>query len=220
LTLTRYGIDVLIGVAIIAVVLFGLAVWTDTLWLRIVLIAIGTFILVFSLNFFRDPERIIAANGRSLDSLVVCPADGRVVVLRDQQEPDYIKGNAKMISIFMSPVDVHVNRSPMTGIVEYFRYVKGEFLNASTEESSHRNERAIIGLNVKGKKIVFTQVAGYIARRIVCPVKVGDTLTSAKRFGMIKFGSRVDVFLPMEARVLVKMGETVVAGETVLAELP
>ena len=220
MSLTRYGTDVLIGVAIIAVVLFGLAVWTDTLWLRIVLIAIGTFVLLFSLNFFRDPDRTIAANGRPLDSLVVCPADGRVVVLKDQQEPDYIKGNSKMISIFMSPVNVHVNRSPMTGVVEYFRYVKGEFLNASTEESSHRNERAIIGLNAKGQKIVFTQVAGYIARRIVCPVKVGDTLVAGKRFGMIKFGSRVDVFLPMDARLLVKIGETVVAGETILAELP
>jgi phosphatidylserine decarboxylase len=220
LTLTKFGTDVLVAVALIAVLFVGLAIWTDVPWLRALLILIAAFLVVFSLNFFRDPDRQIAANGRSIDSLIVSPADGKVVILQEANEPDYLKGNAKMISIFMSPLDVHVNRSPMTGIVEYFRYVKGEFLNASTEESSHRNERAIIGLNAKGKKIVFTQVAGYIARRIICPVAVGDTLESGKRFGMIRFGSRVDIFLPMDARVLVKIGETVRAGETILAELP
>lgn len=218
--LTKFGTDVLIAIALIAILFVGLAIWTDALWLRIALIAIASFLVVFSLNFFRDPDRTIAANGRSLDSLAVSPADGRVVILKDANEPEYLKTKSKMISIFMSPLDVHVNRSPMTGVVEYFKYVTGEFLNASSEESSHRNERALIGLNASGKKILFVQVAGYIARRIVCPVAVGDTLEAGKRFGMIKFGSRVDIFLPDNARVLVKIGDKVVAGETVLAELP
>ena len=210
----------MIAIALIALLFVGLAIWTDALWLRIILIAIAAFLVVFSLNFFRDPDRTIAANGRSLDSIAVCPADGEVVILKDADEPEYLKSNAKMISIFMSPLDVHVNRSPMTGVVEYFKYVKGEFLNASTVESSHRNERALIGLNAKGKKILFVQVAGYIARRIVCPVSVGDSLVAGKRFGMIKFGSRVDIYLPENARILIKIGDKVVAGETVLAELP
>jgi phosphatidylserine decarboxylase len=220
LTLTKFGIDVLVAVAIIAIVLIGLAIWADEIWLRIVLVLVASFIVLFSLNFFRDPDRTPATNGRSLDTLAISPADGKVVILQDVVEAEYLKGPAKMISIFMNPLDVHVNRSPMTGVVDYFRYVKGEFLVASLPEASHRNERAIIGLNANGKHIMFSQIAGYVARRIVCPVKVGDTLEAGKRFGMIKFGSRVDIFLPPNAHMLIKMGDIVKAGETVLAELP
>jgi phosphatidylserine decarboxylase len=213
-------LDVLIAVAVIAILFFGLAVWTDEIWLRVVLAFVATFLVVFSLNFFRDPDRTVAAAGRGIDSLVVSPADGRVVILKETDEPDYMHSRARLISIFMSPLDVHVNRSPMTGVVEYFKYIKGEFIKASEEASTHRNERAMIGLNANGRRIMFSQVAGYIARRIVCPVKAGDTLESGKRFGMIKFGSRVDIWLPMEARIMIKMGDVVKSGETVLAELP
>jgi phosphatidylserine decarboxylase len=209
----------MITVAIIAAVLIGLAIWTDLWWLQALLLAIAAFLVVFSLNFFRDPERVADLKGRSADKLVISPADGKVVVIKPAEETEYLKGPAQQISIFMSPMDVHVNRSPMTGKVEYFRYVKGEFLVAHSDESTHRNERAVIGLNSNGHKILFSQVAGYIARRIVCPVKVGDLLESGKRFGMIKFGSRVDIFLPANADILVKIGETVKAGHSVLAEL-
>jgi len=217
--LTNFGSDVLITVVIIAAVLIGLAIWTDVWWLQALLIAIASFLVIFSLNFFRDPERAADLRGRSGDDLVICPADGKVVVIKQTEESEYLKGPAQQISIFMSPMDVHVNRSPMTGKVEYFRYVKGEFLVAHSEESTHRNERAIIGLNANGRKILFTQVAGYIARRIVCPVKVGDMLEAGKRYGMIKFGSRVDIFLPPNADILVKIGETVKSGHTIIAEL-
>ncbi len=218
--LTKFGVDVLIAVAVIAVLFFGLAIWTDETWLRVVLAVVATFLVVFSLNFFRDPDRTPASAGRGLDSLVISPADGRIVILKETDEPNYLHSRAWLISIFMSPLDVHVNRAPMTGVVEYFKYIKGEFIKASEESSTHRNERAMIGLNVHGRRILFSQVAGYIARRIVCPVKVGDTLRVGERFGMIKFGSRVDIWLPLDARILVKMGQTVRAGETVLAELP
>jgi phosphatidylserine decarboxylase len=217
--LTKYGSDVMITVVIIAAVLIGLALWTDVWWLQALLLAISAFLIVFSLNFFRDPERTADLKGRSGDDLVICPADGKVVVIKPTTENEYLKGPAQQISIFMSPMDVHVNRSPMTGKVEYFRYVKGEFLVAHSDESTHRNERAVIGLNSGGRKILFMQVAGYIARRIVCPVKVGDALEAGKRFGMIKFGSRVDIFLPINADIMVKIGETVKAGHTVIAEL-
>jgi phosphatidylserine decarboxylase len=104
--------------------------------------------------------------------------------------------------------------------VEYFRYVKGEFLVASDSEATRRNERALIGLAMNGRKILFAQVAGYIARRIVCEAKVGDRIEAGERFGMIKFGSRVDVFTPLEASISVKNGDKVRAGETILAEFP
>ncbi len=218
MSLTRYGTDVLLAVLIISIVFVGLAVWTDEIWLRCILIAVALFLSIFSLNFFRDPDRTIAANGRPLDKLVVSPADGKVVVVREDQESEYIRGPAMLVSIFMSPLDVHVNRAPITGAVEYSKYIKGEFLVADDPESTRRNERAMVGLNNAGRKVLFSQVAGYIARRIVCPVKVGDTLHQGMRFGMIKFGSRVDIWLPMDAKLAVKLGDVVRSGETVLAE--
>lgn len=216
--MTRYGKDVLLTVLVITVVLAGLAIWSDETWLRIILIVVAAFISVFSLNFFRDPDRRIAAEGRAGENLIVSPADGKVVEVKEVEEPEFLKSHATLISIFMSPLDVHVNRSPIVGTVEFFRYVKGEFLVAHAPEATHRNERAMIGLTNGARKILFSQVAGYIARRIVCEAKVGDTLQAGERFGMIKFGSRVDIYIPPNAKIFVKSGEIVRAGETVMAE--
>ncbi|HZK75580.1 MAG TPA: phosphatidylserine decarboxylase family protein [Candidatus Kapabacteria bacterium] len=218
--MTRYGKDVLLTVLVITVVLVGLAIWSDEAWLRIVLIAVAAFISLFSFNFFRDPDRTIAANGRPIERLIVSPADGKVVEVKEVEEPEFLKSPATLISIFMSPLDVHVNRSPIAGRVEYFRYVKGEFLVAHDPQATHRNERAMIGLSDGARKILFAQVAGYIARRIVCEAKVGDNLRAGERFGMIKFGSRVDIYIPQSAKIFVKSGEIVRAGETVIAEFP
>ncbi len=220
MSLTRYGRDVLVAIFVIALLLIGLAVWTDEAWLQVVLIAVALFLSIFSLNFFRDPDRTIRTDGIDVSKLVVSPADGVIVGISEVEEPEFLKARATLISIFMSPLDVHVNRSPMTGIVEYFRYVKGEFLVASDSEATRRNERALIGLAMNGRKILFAQVAGYIARRIVCEAKVGDRIEAGERFGMIKFGSRVDVFTPLEASISVKNGDKVRAGETILAEFP
>ena len=216
--MTRYGRDVLFAVLILTIVLVSLAIWSNEAWLRIVLILVAAFISGFSLNFFRDPDRTIAANGKPIEKLLVSPADGKIVEIKATDEPEFLKGAATRISIFMSPLDVHVNRSPITGTVEYFRYVKGEFLVAHAPEATHRNERAMIGLSNGSRKILFAQVAGYIARRIVCEAKVGDRLQAGERFGMIKFGSRVDIYLPPATNILVKSGEIVRAGETVLGE--
>jgi phosphatidylserine decarboxylase len=215
--LTRYGRDVLTAVLIIAAVLFGLAIWTDEVWLRIVLIGVGLFLSIFSLNFFRDPDRSIEAIGKDIDKLIVSPADGLIVGISEAEEPEYMKSHATLISIFMSPLNVHVNRAPIAGKVEHLRYVKGEFLVASTPESTHRNERMLIGMSGYSK-ILFAQVTGYVARRIVCEAKIGDTLQAGERFGMIKFGSRVDIYIPDGATILVKNGDTVTGGQTVLAE--
>ncbi len=216
--LTRYGKDVLIAILIISVILFGLAIWTDEVWLRIVLIAVGLFLSIFSLNFFRDPDRAVRANGKDIRKLIVSPADGLVVGIGEIEEREFMQSRATLISIFMNPLDVHVNRAPVTGRVEYLRYVKGEFLVADDPESTHRNERMLIGMTGTSGKILFAQVAGYIARRIVCEAKIGDTLQAGERFGMIKFGSRVDVYVPLGVSISVKVGDRTVAGETIMAE--
>ncbi len=208
----------MIAIGIIAIVLFALAIWTDEAWLRIVLIAVGLFLSIFSLNFFRDPDRTIKANGRPIEKLVLSPADGLVVGISEVNEPEFMKSRAMLISIFMNPLDVHVNRAPINGKVEHLRYVKGEFLVADDPQSTHRNERMLIGMTGSAGKILFAQVAGFIARRIVCEAKIGDILNAGERFGMIKFGSRVDVYLPLGASILIKKDDRVVAGETVLAE--
>lgn len=218
--LTKYGTDVLLAILAVVIVLVVLAVWTDEPWLRYLLILIALFLAGFSLNFFRDPDRTIATNGKPIEKLVVSPADGKVVLMQEVDEPEFLKGRAQLISIFMSPLNVHVNRAPMTGLVEYFKYIKGEFLVAHDEAAVHRNERAVIGLQSGSHRVLFAQVAGYIARRIVSPVKVGDSMKVGERFGMIKFGSRVDIYLPMDAKILCKIGDLPVAGETVLAEFP
>ncbi|MFI5263049.1 MAG: phosphatidylserine decarboxylase family protein [Candidatus Kapaibacterium sp.] len=216
--LTRYGTDVLIGVAITVVILVGLAIWTDERWARFLLYAIAVFLTVFSLNFFRDPDRTPNSAGEPIDDLIISPADGKIVLIREVDEPEYLKSRAHLISIFMSPLDVHVNRIPVSGKVEYLQYRKGKFLVASTPESVNENERMMIGINSGGKKLLFNQVTGYVARRIVCELKPGDSVASGERFGMIKFGSRVDIYLPIDARLTVKEGDIAKSGETIIAE--
>jgi phosphatidylserine decarboxylase len=216
--LTRYGSDVLIGVTITVIVLVALAIWTDERWAQIVFFAIAGFLTIFSLNFFRDPDRTPNTGGKPLDDIIISPADGKIVLIKEVDEPEFLKSRAQLISIFMSPLDVHVNRSPVTGMVEYLRYVKGKFLVASTPESVNENERMVIGVNSNNRKLLFNQVTGYVARRIVCELKVGDSVKAGERFGMIKFGSRVDIYLPLDAKLLVKEGDKAIAGESIIAE--
>jgi phosphatidylserine decarboxylase len=207
----------MIGVAITVIVLVALAIWSDEVWARIVLFAISGFLVVFSLNFFRDPDRKANTGGRALEDCILSPADGKIVLIADVDEPEYLKSHATLISIFMSPLDVHVNRAPVSGTVEHLRYVKGKFLVASAPESVNENERMMIGLNSANGKLLFNQVTGYIARRIVCELKAGEVVKAGERFGMIKFGSRVDVYVPRGASLFVKEGDRTIGGETVLA---
>lgn len=215
--LTRYGIDVIVAVAIIVVLLIALGVWTDERWVKYVFFVIAAFLTVFTLNFFRDPDRTINAGSAPVESLVISPADGKVVLIKDVQEDEYLHSPAKMISIFMSPLNVHVNRNPVNGKVEYLKYIKGKFLVASDDKAANENERQNIGLYSNGKKLMFSQVTGFVARRIVCELKEGENVTMGTRFGMIKFGSRVDVYLPLGAKILVKEGDITTAGETIIA---
>ncbi|MEX0602862.1 MAG: phosphatidylserine decarboxylase family protein, partial [Bacteroidota bacterium] len=177
----------------------------------IVLLALAFF--GFTLNFFRDPERITP----QAEGLVISPADGKIIVVKKVNEPEFLNSEATQISIFMSPLNVHVNRNPISGTVDHYRYVKGEYFAAFEDKASEKNEQTVIGMSNSHGKVLFRQIAGFVARRIVCTLKVGDTVRAGERFGMIKFGSRVDVFVPAQATMRVAVGDIAVAGETVLA---
>jgi phosphatidylserine decarboxylase len=215
MAITKYGYDVFFTITALCIVLILVALLVvDPKWLRYSLILLSLLFFGFTVNFFRDPERIPPQG----DHLVLSPADGKVIVVKQVHEHEFFQEPATQISIFMSPVNVHVNRSPITGTVKHVRYVKGEYFAAFEDKASEKNEQTVIGLESSKGKVLFKQIAGFLARRIVCTLKVGDRTTAGERFGMIKFGSRVDVFVPTSALLNVREGDVTVAGETVLAE--
>jgi phosphatidylserine decarboxylase len=204
-----------IGIAAVAAVAaFALALgrrsWT--LWLLAVVI---TVLALWVAYFFRDPERIGERGAR----LVVAPADGRLIMMTEVDDPTFIQGRALRMSIFMNVFNVHVNRYPIDGVVRYVHYNKGKFLNAAADKSSLENEQMSVGLEAGTNRVLVRQIAGLIARRIVTYSHVGEEVHQGERMGMIRFGSRVDVFVPTNARVRAKVGELTTAGVTVLAEL-
>ena len=168
------------------------------------------------LQFFRSPKRKITLDER----LVVAPADGKVVVIEEVIETEYFNDKRRQISIFMSPVNVHINRNPVEGVVKYFKYHAGKYLVAWHPKSSTENERTTIVVKAKNEvEILMRQIAGALAKRIVWYVKEGEAVSQGEEFGFIKFGSRVDVFLPLTAKILVNIGDKTVGGITVIAEL-
>ena len=209
---TRYGYTTIGVAAIIFFIGISLSFFTNSNLLRLILIIIPLFFLIFSMNFFRDPERTPPQQ----DNVVVSPADGRVLFVKEVLDNKFINDKATQISIFMSPVDVHVNRIPIDGRVEYLKYYEGDYVAAFEDKASERNERAEFGIMSKYGKVFFTQVAGFVARRIIYEIKEGDEVKIGERFGMIKFGSRVDVVVPGNWESKVKKNERVIAGETVL----
>lgn len=213
--ITKYGLNTFIYCAVFSTVLFVLSFLFQNGWIKYPLIIISAAFLLFSLNFFRDPDR----HPPNKDNVIISPADGEIVAVKDVFEDQFLKENAQQVSIFMSPLNVHVNRIPISGKVNFFKYVKGDYLVAFHEKADKRNERTEIGINSKFGKMLFTQIAGFIARRIVCNLKVGDNVTMGNRFGMIKFGSRSDVIVPKNWKLKVKVGDKVTAGETILFEM-
>ncbi|GMT47157.1 MAG: phosphatidylserine decarboxylase proenzyme [bacterium] len=170
-------------------------------------------LFLFMLYFFRDPERTIPEE----EDIFVSPADGKVILVKNTPEEAYIKDKVKQISIFMSPFNVHVNRAPCDGRVEKVKHTPGGFSAAYTDEASLSNENIAMLLITEYGRVLVRQVAGFIARRAVCRVGPGDTLKRGQRYGMIKFSSRVDLYLPEAVQVLVKVGQKVRAGETIVA---
>lgn len=213
--ITKYGLNTFIFCALFSLVLFLGSLFIQNGWIKYPLLTLAVVFLLFSMNFFRDPER----TPPNKDNVIVSPADGEIVAIKEIEEDQFLKGKAQQVSIFMSPLNVHVNRIPISGKVDFLKYVKGDYLVAFHEKADKRNERTEIGITSKFGKMFFTQIAGFIARRIVCDLKVGDDVTMGNRFGMIKFGSRSDVIVPLNWKPKFKMGDKVKAGETILFEI-
>jgi phosphatidylserine decarboxylase len=173
-------------------------------------------LFIFHFFFFRDPEREIP----SQDNLIVSPADGKVIQLTEVEEDQYLHSKAILVSIFMSVFDVHVNRIPFSGEIEFLDYRSGKFNPAYKEMSSEQNEQLVIGIKSERGKVLMKQIAGIIARRIVCSLKKGNIVRTGERYGMIKYGSRVDLIIPLISNVYVKLHERVTAGETIIGEMP
>jgi phosphatidylserine decarboxylase len=183
-------------------------------WILYIL-SFALFIII--VQFFRSPSITVITN----EAQVLCPADGKVVVIEEIEETEYLKDRRIQLSVFMSPINVHINRNPISGVVKYFKYNPGKYLVAWHPKSSTENERTTIVIeNKAGVPVLFRQIAGALARRIVWYVKEGDAVEQGQQFGFIKFGSRVDVFLPLGSKIKVNIGDVVKGGKTVLAELP
>ena len=212
---TKYGYNTIGVVAVITLLLITLSFFVQNNPLKVVILIAAAVLLFLTLNFFRDPERKTPQK----EGIIVAPADGKIIVIRKNLTNSLVGEHCNQISIFMSPLNVHVNRIPVSGKVEYLKYYEGKFIAAFEDKASENNERMEIGIVTEKGKILFTQIAGFLARRIVNELKIGDTVTIGNRFGMIKFGSRVDIIVPDDWEPLVKMDESVSAGETILFEL-
>ncbi len=210
------GLGIIIGSFV--VFLLSLGIWyIFPSTVALVVTAIFGIFSIFNLFFFRDPNRVIPNN----QNAVLSPADGKVMNIRKIKEDDYFQTQVQRISIFLSVFNVHVNRTPIGGTVDYFSYRTGKFLAAFKDDASRENEQTAIGMtNPQGHRVLFKQIAGLIARRIICHLREGQTWESGKRMGLIRYGSRVDVFIPIDAKVLVKKGQTVKGGESILATFP
>ena len=213
----KFGL-IAVGVALVVMFVFG---WSWLGW-PLLLLSLGVF------AFFRDPERVVP----QMDGAIVAPADGMVSLIMQVEPPAELRiddgtgieglaeGPVTRVSIFMSVFDVHINRAPIGGVIRRVVYIPGKFLNADLDKASEDNERQHLLIErPDGLKVGFTQIAGLVARRIVPFVRPGDTVGVGQRVGLIRFGSRVDVYLPAGTDAKVLLGQTVVAGETILAEL-
>jgi phosphatidylserine decarboxylase len=203
--LAKEGWPFIAGTLVLAVLVSAAGLWSLPFWL----------IFVFCVQFFRDPARVIAGGPKS----VVAPADGRIVVVEEADDP-YLNRRALKVSVFMNVFNVHSNRSPIKSTVQQKWYRPGNFLNASLEKASLENERCALHLKTDdGRDITCVQIAGLVARRILNYVDAGTQLAAGQRYGFIRFGSRVDLYLPLDSRIKVVIGEKVSASSSVLAEL-
>ena len=203
----------IVGAWVVVVLLVAAAFFTASAW-WMVATALWGILAVWVVAFFRDPERVWSRG----DRLIVDPADGKVVSVIEVDEPTFFGGRAQRISIFMNVFDCHVNRYPTDGTVAYRHYNPGQFGHAAAEKASLSNEQSTVGLATARGKVLIRQIAGLVARRIVTDHQVGVAVHQGERLGMIRFGSRVDLFLPLGTRVLVHVGDTTRVGVTVVAE--
>jgi phosphatidylserine decarboxylase len=218
MTLHREGKSLLIIALIIVLGINSVVAYffPDQVYLREGVVIITALFYLIILQFFRVPARVTEINPQH----IIAPADGKVVVIEETVENEYFKGARRQVSIFMSPLNVHVNFNPISGIVSYFKYHPGKFLVAWHPKSSTENERTTyVVKHENGTEVLFRQIAGALAKRICWYAKEGDTVQQGKEFGFIKFGSRIDIFLPLDAEICVNIGDKPVGGETVIAKL-
>lgn len=211
----REGVSFIVISALVAIGAYGLAVSRRSwpLWLAAFLL---TFFALWVAYFFRDPER----TGERGERIVIAPADGKVIQIASVDEPTFMHGRATRISIFMNVFNVHVNRYPVSGTIRYVHSQAGKFVNAAADAASLENEQVSVGIEAGSQPVLVRQIAGLIARRIVTYGHEGDHVRQGDRMGLIRFGSRVDVFVPDGTPVRVKLGDVTYAGVSVLAELP
>lgn len=209
------------GFGTIAVVLvFSLAVgfgasYLPDLLAYLIYTALG-LLCFLTIYFFRDPDRETPKD----ESLIISPADGKVVLIKNVEESEYMKQPATQISIFLSPLNVHVNRVPFSGDVEYVKYSPGKYLMAWEDHASELNERAHFGVkHTSGTKMLFKQITGFLARRIVYHLNEGDQIQAGERFGIMKFGSRMDLLVPKNVDIMVSKGDKTVAGESIIGKI-
>lgn len=184
-------------------------------WVSKVILLISLVFFILIVQFFRNPPRKTIVN----ESHVIAPADGTVVVIEEVEEPEYFKDKRRQVSIFMSPLNVHVNRNPIAGIVKYAKYHPGKYLVAWHPKSSTENERTTVVIAGSKAEVLFRQIAGALAKRIVYYVKEGQIVQQGSEMGFIKFGSRIDIYLPLNAEINVKLQQKTKGGETVVATL-
>lgn len=206
-------ITLLIGSALFAVNHIFLKDIIIVYWLVNAFILVMTYLVI---QFFRVPKRIAPIG----DDLIICPADGKVVVIEETQETEYFNDKRIQISIFMSPLNVHVNWNPISGITKYVKYHAGKYLVAWHPKSSTENERTtVVVQHNNGKEVLFRQIAGAVARRIVCYAKEKENVKSGTEFGFIKFGSRIDVFLPLGTQIDIQIGDVVQGKTTIIGKI-
>ena len=209
------GKIILIATTLTVIITLFATKLTSILWLEKTIQIAALAFLILILQFFRNPNRKIEAN----DKVVLAAVDGKVVVIEEVEETEYFKDKRRQVSIFMSPINVHVNRNPISGIVKYAKYHPGKYLVAWHPKSSTENERTTVVIAGSKAEVLFRQVAGALAKRIVYYVKEGDMATQGGEMGFIKFGSRIDLYLPLSAKIEVSLQQKTKGGETVVATL-
>lgn len=218
--IAKYGLDNFLGIVAIGLILIIVAFYFKSqLLVLLPLIFIGLFLIATAIWFFRDPHREIPVEAIKDSHIILSPADGKITEIVQDFEPHFLHSPTIRISIFLSPLDVHINRVPTNGTIKYFNFIEGKKLVASKTEASTENQQTIFGLENEFGKIVFKQIVGILARRLVWEIKPGDKVSAGQKFGMMKFGSRMDIHLPLNTQILVKVGAKVTAGTTYLARL-
>jgi phosphatidylserine decarboxylase len=211
----KEGYLMILGTTVVLSVIGGVVFWlTPSVFPYLAIILVALLIIV--VQFFRNPTRTIEQFD---NAIVYAPADGKVVVIEEAVETEFFKDKRIQVSVFMNPFNVHVNRNPIGGVVKYYRYHEGKYLVAWHPKSSTENERTTVVISSGNKEILFRQIAGALAKRIIAYVKEGQTVTQGADMGFIKFGSRVDLFLPLDAKIEVNLEQKVVGNKTIIARL-